>query len=115
MNSILPRLILSVSKAEFMAEIQLSDNGALSDIYLGRPSVLYRIWESDEIRYSCVAGAVMTLDDSVNVAGMMMNHRLARAMAHAGMAGLLTMLRYKCAWYVAEYVKADRWLPSSKL
>ena len=56
----------------------------------------------------------MTLGNSVNLAGMM-NHRLARDMADAGTARLPTKLRYKCAWYGAEYVKANRWFPSSKL
>ena len=31
------------------------------------------------------------------------------------MAGLLPKLEYKCAWYGAEFVKADRWFPSSRL
>ena len=31
------------------------------------------------------------------------------------MSGFLTKLEYKCLWYGAEYVKADRWHPSSKL
>ena len=31
------------------------------------------------------------------------------------MSGFLTKLEYKCVWYGAEYVKADRWFASSKL
>ena len=53
--------------------------------------------------------------ETLNVAGMIRNRRLARAIADAGMAGFLTKLEYKCAWYGAEYVKADRWFASSKL
>ena len=53
--------------------------------------------------------------ESLNVSGMMKNGRLSRAIADAGMAGLLAKLEYKCAWYGAEYIKADRWFPSSKL
>ena len=59
------------------------------------------------------AGQVVV--ETLNVAGMMMNRRLARALADAGMAGFLTKLEYKCSWYGAEYVKADRWYASSKL
>ena len=59
------------------------------------------------------AGRVVV--ETLNVAGMMMNRRLARAIADAGMSGFLTKLEYKCAWYGAEYVKADRWYASSKL
>ena len=48
---------------------------------------------------------------TLNVAGMMRNRRLSRALADAGMSGFLAKLEYKCAWYGAEYVKADRWFP----
>ena len=59
------------------------------------------------------AGRVVV--ETLNVAGMMMNRRLARVIADAGMSGFLTKLEYKCLWYGAEYVKADRWYASSKL
>ena len=53
--------------------------------------------------------------ESLNVAGMMRNRRLARAIADAGVSGFLARLEDKCLWYGAEHVKADRWFPSSKL
>ena len=53
--------------------------------------------------------------ETLNIAGMMMNRRLARAIADAGMSGFLIKLEYKCAWHGAEFVKADRWYASSKL
>ena len=53
--------------------------------------------------------------ETLNVSGMVRNRRLARAISDAGMAGFLTKLEYKCGWYGAEYLKADRWYPSSKL
>ena len=59
------------------------------------------------------AGRVVV--ETLNVAGMMRNRRLARAIADAGMSGFLAKLEYKCAWYGAEFDKADRWYPSSKL
>ena len=59
------------------------------------------------------AGRVVV--ETLNVAGMLRNRRLARAIADAGMAGFLAKLEYKCAWYGAEFVKADRWFASSKL
>ena len=59
------------------------------------------------------AGRVVV--ETLNVSGMLRNRRLARAIADAGMAGFLAKLEYKCAWYGAEFVKADRWFPSSKL
>ena len=59
------------------------------------------------------AGRVVV--ETLNVSGMLRNRRLAGAIADAGMAGFLAKLEYKCAWYGAEFVKADRWFPSSKL
>ena len=53
--------------------------------------------------------------ETLNVAGMVKNRRLARAIADAGMSGFLTKLEYKCAWYGAEYMKADPWFASSRL
>ena len=52
--------------------------------------------------------------EDLNVAGMMRNRRLSRAIADAGMSGFLDKLACKCLWYGAEYVKADRWFPSSR-
>ena len=40
---------------------------------------------------------------------------MTMALADAGMSGFLTKLEYKCRWYGAEYVKADRWYPASRL
>ena len=59
------------------------------------------------------AGQVVV--ETLNVAGMMLNRRLARAIADAGMSGFLTKLEYKFLWYGVEYVRADRWFASSKL
>ena len=59
------------------------------------------------------AGRVVV--ETLNVAGMIRYRRLARSIADAGMAGFLAKLEYKCAWYGAEFAKADRWFPSSKL
>ena len=53
--------------------------------------------------------------EALNVAGMVRNRRLSRAIADASMSGFLSKLEYKCAWYGAEFVKADRWYASSKL
>ncbi len=53
------------------------------------------------------AGRVVV--ETLNVSGMVRNRRLARAIADAGMSGFLDKLEYKCRWYGAEYMKADRW------
>ena len=60
-------------------------------------------------------GAGRVVVETLNVSGMIRNRRLARAIADAGMSGFLAKLKYKCLWYGAEFVKAERWFPSSKL
>ena len=59
------------------------------------------------------AGRVVV--ERLNVAGMLRNRRLARSIADAGISGFLAKLAYKCAWYGAELVRAERWFPSSRL
>jgi putative transposase len=52
--------------------------------------------------------------EQLNVAGMVRNHRLARALSDAGVAELRRQLGYKTAWYGSRLVVADRFYPSSK-
>jgi IS605 OrfB family transposase len=52
--------------------------------------------------------------EQLNVAGMVRNRRLARAISDAGMAELRRQLAYKSTWYGCRLVVADRFFPSSK-
>jgi IS605 OrfB family transposase len=52
--------------------------------------------------------------ERLNVAGMVRNRRLARAITDVGFAELRRQLTYKCRWYGSALVTADRWYPSSK-
>ena len=38
----------------------------------------------------------------------------SKALADAGMSGLLNQIRYKAQWYGTRVVEANRWYPSSK-
>jgi putative transposase len=53
--------------------------------------------------------------EHLNIAGMMANHRLARAISDAGWAEFARILAYKQAWRGGAIMIADRWYPSSKL
>ena len=53
--------------------------------------------------------------ENLNVAGMLANPRLARAISDAGWAKFARLLRYKQAWRHGDLVVADRWHPSSRL
>jgi putative transposase len=66
-----------------------------------------------------VTGALVKTHDrlvieDLNIAGMLTNHRLARAISDAGWAEFARILNYKQAWRGGELLHADRWYPSSK-
>ena len=52
--------------------------------------------------------------EDLNVKGMMKNHKLAQAISDVSWGSFYTMLEYKSKWNDKEYVKIDRWFPSSK-
>lgn len=52
--------------------------------------------------------------EDLNVAGMVKNRSLSRAVSDAGWSTLVYFLEYKCQWYGRQLVKVDRWFPSSK-
>jgi putative transposase len=56
---------------------------------------------------------VIVIED-LNVAGMVRNRRLARAIAGCGWGEFRRQLEYKCERYGRELVVIDRWYPSSK-
>jgi len=56
---------------------------------------------------------VIVIED-LNVAGMLRNHRLARAIGDCGWGEFRRQLDYKCRRYGRELVVIDRWYPSSK-
>ncbi|OHV03623.1 RNA-guided endonuclease TnpB family protein [Mycobacterium talmoniae] len=53
--------------------------------------------------------------ENLNVAGMLANHRLARAISDAGWSEFARLLKYKQAWSSGQLVEADRWYPSTRL
>jgi len=58
--------------------------------------------------------ASVVVIESLNVSGMMKNHRLARAIGDAGLAEFHRQIRYKVEWRGGAVVEADRFYPSSK-
>jgi putative transposase len=53
--------------------------------------------------------------EDLHVAGMLANHRLARAISDAGWAEFVRQLHYKQSWRHGQVTVADRWYPSSQL
>jgi putative transposase len=52
--------------------------------------------------------------EQLNLAGMVRNRRLARALSDTGMAELRRQLGYKATWYGCRLLVADPFFPSSK-
>jgi putative transposase len=53
--------------------------------------------------------------EDLNVAGMEKNHHLAKSVADASMSEMIRQLEYKCQWYGRQFVKVDRWFPSTQV
>jgi putative transposase len=51
--------------------------------------------------------------EQLNLAGMVRNRRLARALADTGLAELRRQPAYKTAWYGSRLIVADRFYPSA--
>jgi putative transposase len=60
------------------------------------------------------AGYGTIVVEDLNVAGMVRNHSLAKAISDCGFATIRTMLGYKTTWNGGQLVTANRWFPSSK-
>lgn len=52
--------------------------------------------------------------ETLNVAGLIKNRRLARVISDAGFGEFARQLQYKGEWYGCRVWTADRWFPSSK-
>ena len=52
--------------------------------------------------------------EDLNIAGMLRNHSLAKAIADCGWGEFGAMLRYKCEWMGRHFIEIGRFEPSSK-
>lgn len=52
--------------------------------------------------------------EDLNVAGIGRNRHMAKAVDDTGMSEMFRQLQYKCDWYGRDFIKIDRWFPSSK-
>jgi putative transposase len=73
-----------------------------------RTDALHKATSELADRYEVIAA------EDLNVAGMVRNRRLARAIADQGFSTAVQQLSYKTIWRGGRLIKADRWFPSSK-
>jgi putative transposase len=53
--------------------------------------------------------------ENLNIRTMFRDRRLARSIADASWGKLISMLEYKCRWYGAKLIRADRYFASSQI
>ena len=53
--------------------------------------------------------------ESLNIKGMVKNHKLAEAISQCNWGQFVDMLKYKANWYGREIYQIDRFYPSSQL
>ena len=53
--------------------------------------------------------------ESLNVSGMMKNHKLAKSIQELSLYRFKEILKYKAKWFNKEIIEIDRYFPSSKL
>jgi putative transposase len=73
-----------------------------------RADALHKATSELAVRYETVVA------EDLNVAGMLRNRRLARAISDQGFGAVVRLLGYKTSWNGGKLVTADRWFPSSK-
>jgi putative transposase len=56
---------------------------------------------------------IISVED-LAVKNIMKNHKLAQAMSDVSLGSFYSMLEYKCSWNDKQFVKIDRFFPSSK-
>ena len=73
-----------------------------------REDILHKATSGLAARYETVVA------EDLNVAGMIRNRKLARAISDQGFGAARRMLGYKTTWNSGRLILADRWFPSSK-
>lgn len=62
-----------------------------------------------------VRDAQIVAVENLNVEGMKKNRNLAKSVSDASMSEAIRQLKYKSEWYGRDFVKVDRWFPSTQI
>jgi len=67
-----------------------------------------------KITNSIISKNQTVIIEDLNISGMIKNHCLSKAIADASWHEISRQLKYKAQWNKREFIKIDRWFPSSK-
>lgn len=81
--------------SEHMANIRENDTHQMTTDFVMKHDIIFR--------------------EDTNVAGMMRNHKIARALQDAALGEVNRQIDYKCAFYGKKCIKTGRWFASSKI
>ncbi|CAB1128612.1 protein of unknown function [Candidatus Hydrogenisulfobacillus filiaventi] len=84
----------------------------LARLHAHMAHIRWDAWHKLTTRLTRTYGTIVV--ERLNVAEMLRNRRLSRAMADSAMAELRRLLAYKTTWYGSRLVEADPFYPSSK-
>jgi putative transposase len=73
-----------------------------------RRDFLHKLTTNIVNEYDCIAV------EDLNVAGMLKNRKISKAVADVGIFELNRQIEYKAKWYGKTVTKIDRWFPSSR-
>lgn len=74
-----------------------------------------RDWHQHQYANEIIEKNLIICLESLNVSGMMKNHKLAGAIARQGFSSFLEKLRYKAEWYHRHIIQVGTFFASSKL
>jgi putative transposase len=73
-----------------------------------------RLDNTHKTTHSIISENQTVIIENLNVKGMIKNHCLAKAIVDASWYELTRQLEYKAQWNGRDFIKIDRWFPSSK-
>lgn len=73
------------------------------------------ITSNDRVKYVKTLKDTVVIIEDLNIAGMLKNRKLSKAIHNVAWSRFLTYLTYKAKWHDKEIIKVNRFYPSSKL